>query len=338
MQRTLASSNIPYFFCNRKSADLEYDKLKTKHILNELGIPTGTAITDKITGQVLFDNFYEFRRPFVVKSYQYQYGRQTTIVTDENFEEVYLDLFSKKLNVGYRNTNINDNWEMIVEDFVNIKKELSCHYILNSTGWKYIGSGRDYKKFNEGDKGHNTLGLGAYNVIEIDNRIHEYADKIFNYLKTHDYQYKGFLFLGIAIDENDVPRILEINTRPGDPEINVILGSINNNLTDLLFAAGTDNTIPDIIHNDNKVVSVRLVDSKFNWKEPTTRFPNISNVPDNISHTLEGGESRTDFTLTHSLFTASADTHENASKRIYDYLSTQDLGQYRYRSDIGILV
>jgi phosphoribosylamine--glycine ligase len=338
IQRGLSSLNIPYFFCNKKCANLEYDKFQTKHILNELGIPTGTAIDGQINGQILFDNFFEFKRPFVVKCYQYQYGRQTTIVNDENFEEVYLDLFSKKLESGYRLTNIDDHWDVVLEKFINIKQELSCHYLINATGCKYLGSARDYKKFYDGDKGYNTIGTGAYNVNEIDNRIHEYVDKFFNYLKSHDYQYKGFLFMGIAIDENNIPRVLEINTRGGDPEINVILGSISNNISDLLFAASNDYIIPDIVYNDVKTVSIRLVNSDYNWKEPVTKLPNLSKVPDNILHSLEGGEGRSDFSITHSLLTASADTYENASKEIYNYLSNQDLGQYRYRSDIGILL
>jgi phosphoribosylamine--glycine ligase len=338
IQQTLTNLNIPYFFCNKRCADIEYNKFQTKQILNELRIPTGAAIGDQVNGQFLFDNFYKLKRPFVVKCYQYQHGRQTTIVNDENFEEVYLDLFSKKLGVGYRITNINDNWELVIEQFVNIKKELSCHYIINSTGWKYLGSARDYKKFYENDIGYNTIGTGAYNVNEIDNRIHEYVDKIFNYLKLHNYQYKGFMFLGIAIDENDVPTVLEINTRCGDPEINVILRSIDNNLSDLLFAASTDSVMPDIVHNNFKTVTIRLVNSAYNWKEHATKLPNLTKVPDNICYSLEGGEGRTDFSITHSLFTYSSDTHENASKEIYNYLSNQDLGQYRYRTDVGILI
>jgi phosphoribosylamine--glycine ligase len=338
IQKSLSSLNIPYFFCNQRCADLEYNKFQTKQILNELDIPTGVAIGNQVTGQYLFDNFYEIKRPFVVKCYQYQHGRQTTIVNDENFEEVYLDLFSKKLGVGYRITNINDNWEVVIEQFINIKKELSCHYLINSTGWKYLGSARDYKKAYEGDQGYNTIGTGAYNVNEIDNRIHEYVDKIFNYLKTNDYQYKGFMFVGIAIDENDVPTVLEINTRCGDPEINVILRSVDNNLADLMYAASTDNVIPDVVYNNLKTVTIRLVNSIYNWKEPATKLPNLTKVPDNICHSIEGGEGRKDFSITHSIFTCSADTHENASKEIYNYLNTQDLGQYRYRKDIGIVV
>jgi phosphoribosylamine-glycine ligase len=146
------------------------------------------------------------------------------------------------------------------------------------------------------------------------------------------------MFVGIAIDENDVPTVLEINTRCGDPEINVILRSVDNNLADLMYAASTDNVIPDVVYNNLKTVTIRLVNSMYNWKEPATKLPNLTKVPDNICHSIEGGEGRKDFSITHSIFTCSTDTHENASKEIYNYLSTQDLGQYRYRSDIGILI
>jgi phosphoribosylamine-glycine ligase len=335
MQDSLSKLNIPYFFTNIKSAKLEYNKFHAKEILNELKIPTGTSIYNQVTGQFLFDNFYQIPRPFVIKIYQYQYGKQTTVVTEKNYQEVYLDLFSNKLGIDTRITNINDDWAMIIEKFINIKKELSCHYLVNEKDCRYIGSARDYKKIYDGDQGHNSRSLGAYNVNEVNSQIHNYAERIFNYLKTHNYQYKGFLFLGIAIDENDIPVVLEINTRSGDPEINVILESMKNNISELLLAASTNSRIPDIIHDNNKkTVSIRLINSVYNWQVPAVHLPKLTKVPDNICHALEGNEQGY---ITHSLFTASSNTYENASNSIYTYLGNQDLGQYRYRSDIGIL-
>lgn len=334
IQDSLTQLNIPYFFVNIKSAYLEYNKFKAKQVLSELGIPTAPSIFEEVNGQFLFDKFYDIARPFVIKIYRYQYGKQTTIVTNDNFQEVYLDLFSKKLGLETRSTNINNDWLLILEEVINIKKELSCHYLINEKDCRYLGSARDYKQFLNGDTGHNSRSLGAYNVNEIDKRIHEYADKIFNYLKIQNYHYKGFLFLGIAVDETDTPVVLEINTRAGDPEINVVLESIDNNLGDLLFAASTNSNIPNIVHNNKKTVSVRLINSVYNWEVPASRLPKLLDVPDNIIHSLEG---RNQFYITHSLFTASSNTHKNASKKIYTYLDKQDVGQYRYRSDIGIL-
>lgn len=332
----LSKLKIPYFFVNREVAAIEYNKFFCKKILNELGIPTGVSIGNKqLDGKYLFDNFYNIPRPFVVKSYPYQYGRQTTVVDNTNYEEVYLDLFSNKLGKGYRLTNINDDFGLVLEEVVDIKKEISCHFLLNKTGWTYFGSARDYKKSYDNDTGFNCTSSGAYNIHEIDNRIFEYVDKIYNHLKAQGISYRGFLFLGIAIDSNDIPVVLEINTRSGDPELETIIGSVKNNLSNLFLLASSDAQLPDVKHDVNKkTVTINLLNKTYDWTTEATDLPHLTNIPKNISFGIEGGSK---VYLKHSGFTATAKTYEEASNRIYKYLETQNLGQFRYRSDIGIL-
>ena len=329
----LQKLNIPYFFVDPEMTALEKNKSLTKKMLNSLDIPTAGGET--VDGKYLFENFKSIPRPFVVKlNFVYQYGKQTVIVTDENYEEVYLDLFSVRLDSNARITNINFNSSLIIEKFIKIKKEYSYHALFNNVDWKYLGSARDYKKIEDGDEGFNSVSMGSYNTHDIDPIVHDYAEKIFNFLKSRNYTYKGFLFLGIAVDENDVPMILEINTRSGDPELQAILGSVENNLNELFLAASSDRTIPTITHNDNKTVTIRLINNFYDWTKPASFLPRLENCPENIIFGLEGTEP---FYLKHSAFTTSDVSHEIAANKIYKYLDSQFVGQYRYRRDIGIL-
>jgi phosphoribosylamine-glycine ligase len=333
IHNSLKESNIPYFFPSKELVRLEVNKNVTKAMLNKIGIPNSPG--EIYDGRQLFAKFKSLPRPFVVKlNYVYQYGRQTYIVNDENYEEVFLDLFSDRAGLVPRITNINNDTNITVEKFVNLKREYSYHLVANATGWQYLGSARDYKKLDDGDVGFNSVSMGAYNVDDIDPRVHEYADKIINYLKNYGYPYKGFMFIGIGIDEDDVPIVLEINTRSGDPELQVILGSIENNLADLFLACSTDARIPDIVHNNKKSVTVRLVNTHYDWKWPASFLPKLNPCPDNIICGLEGTER---FYIKHSVVTTSDTTHEQASKTLYDYLDKQQVGQYRYRRDIGLL-
>jgi phosphoribosylamine-glycine ligase len=333
MHDELKKLNIPYFFVNAEMTALEKNKSLTKKMLTNLQIPT--AIGETVDGKYLFENFKKIPRPFVVKlNFIYQYGKQTVIVTDENYEEVYLDLFSARLDSNARITNINFNSNLIIEQFVKIKKEYSYHALFNETGWKYLGSARDYKKINDGDQGFNSVSMGSYNTHDIDPVVHDYAAKIFNFLKSRNYTYNGFIFLGIAVDENDVPMILEINTRSGDPELQAILGSVENNLSELFLAASNGTPIPEITHNDNKVVTIRLINNVYDWTKPASFLPKLESCPEEIVFGLEGTDP---FYLKHSVFTASDSSHELAAKKIYNYLDKQFVGQYRYRRDIGIL-
>jgi phosphoribosylamine-glycine ligase len=329
----LKELGIPYFFVDIKLTALEKNKSLTKKMLNKIGIPTGEG--DTVDGKYLFDNFKSIPRPFVIKmNFIFQYGRQTIIVTDENYEEVYLDLFSARLDSNIRITNINFNTNLIIEKFVKIKREYSYHLIANASGWKYLGSARDYKRINDNDEGFNSTSMGSYNIDDVDPIVHEYADKIIKFLKEQGYTYRGFMFLGIAVDENDIPVILEINTRSGDPEIVSILGSVENNLSTLFLSASKDEPIPDIVHNSSKTVTIRLINSVYDWTKPASFLPKLTQFPDDILFGLEGSE---EFFIKHSLVTTSDTTHELAAKKLYQYLDKQFVGQYRYRRDIGIL-
>jgi len=333
LHEELKKLNIPYFFVNPQMTALEKNKSLAKKMLNSLQIPT--AVGETVDGKYLFENFKSIPRPFVIKlNFIYQYGKQTVIVTDNNYEEVYLDLFSVRLDSNARITNINFNSNLIIEQFVKIKREYSYHALFNKFGWQYLGSARDYKKVEDGDQGFNSISMGAYNVHDIDPIVHEYTDKIFNFLKNRNYEYKGFIFLGIAVDENDVPMILEINTRSGDPEMLAILGSVENNLSELFLAASSDIHMPTITHNDNKTVTIRLINGVYDWTKPASFLPKIENCPEEIMFGLEGTDP---FYLKHSVFTTSDSTHDLAAKKIYNYLDKQFVGQYRYRRDIGIL-
>jgi phosphoribosylamine--glycine ligase len=330
LHQGLKELNIPYFFVSPEHTKLEKSKFTAKGLLEELGIPTGKG--ELINGKQLFETFKTVPRPFVVKiNNLFLYGRQTIIVTDDNFEEVYDDLFSVQLGNDIKITNIQPHTSIVIEQLVNIKREYSYHMLVNEHGWKYLGSARDYKKYLDGDRGFNSSSMGAYdNWKDVDSRVHDYAEKIVNKVKG----YTGFMFLGIAHNENDVPVILEINTRSGDPELPAILGSVTNNLSDLFLTAAQGNPIPDIFHNNKNTVAVRLVNRVYDWTKPASFLPVIGPQPSNIIHSIEGDDP---FYIKHSIFTTSADTLEEAADTIYKYLDKQSVGQYRYRRDIGLL-
>lgn len=342
LDEVLRDYKIPRFFVRPPLKDyeevypgltaLEQDKGRAKKVLQSLGIPTG--IGDTITGQELLARFKNIPRPFVVKlNYIYQHGRQTIIVDEENFEETYLDLFSKHTGDGFRITNIELTDTLVLENFIKIKREYSYHMMINASNWRYLGSARDYKKLNEGDTGFNTVSMGSYNVDDIDPMVHTYASKLFMWFNTRLSRNRGFIFLGIAVDENDVPVVLEINTRSGDPELQAILGSVENNLADFFLTASLNEEMPEITHNKTKTVTVRLVNRVYDWTKQASFLPQLATPPDGITHGLEGEERY----LKHSVFTATGMTHDEAANKIYKYLDQQPVGQYMYRGDIGIL-
>ena len=211
-------------------------------------------------------------------------------LNEENYKTVYEDLFSILISGDHKITNIQRDTRLLIEEYVELKKEYSYHALFNKVNWQYFGAARDYKKQQEGDTGPNTVSMGAYSLVDVDPVVHEYADKIYNFLKAYlqeDEYYKGFIFLGIGVDKNNVPMILEINTRSGDPELPVMLDTIDNNLTHLFYAASADIKIPEIKHNKKESVVVRIVNRIYDWTVPASFLPKFENIPNGSKITVD---------------------------------------------------
>jgi phosphoribosylamine-glycine ligase len=327
----LDSKQIPNLIPKPFMIALENDRLVAKKMLSKLGIPHSKGRL--VPTWFLFRDFFKYPRPFVLKvNKTFKHGRQTMIITDDNIDDLFPKLFSKFLNNEDTIFSFDTNSEIIVEDFIKIKREISYHVIMNENSWKYIGSARDYKKEKNNDQGLLVDSMGSYFIYEVPEQLHEYSEKIFNYLKKANKPYNGFLFLGIGIGEDDVPYVLEINTRPGDPEIAVIANSIKN-FTDILINTSIKSSIPDAkVAGESVAVSINNKDE--NWNKVATDLPNFKNVPTEISHCLTGA---IQVKSKHSLFVSTGTTKEHAANKIFDYLKTQELGQFYYRSDIALL-
>ena len=325
LHKLLTDTNTPHFFVNHKGAQYESNKFLTKNMCKEIGIPTASGVL--ITGKELKSNFYTYTKPFVIKLDVYQYGRQTIIVDSDNSDDVYQSLFGSGIFA------INEESGVVIEEYVELKSEYSYHALFNKINWQFFGAARDYKKINDGDAGPNSMSSGAYSTQDVHQIVHEYADKIYNYFKTHNLRYRGFIFLGIGVRKDGVPILLEINTRSGDPELQVMVECIDNNLAELFFNASSDFRIPEIKFNGKQAVTVSLINKNYNWKINTLDVPNLKNVPNDIIYSMDYPSGY----LKYGALTAVSNTRKEASDQIYKYLNTQYTGQYRYRTDIGIL-
>jgi phosphoribosylamine--glycine ligase len=225
------AKNIPILSPDYNLGMLEASKLVGKDLLNKVGIPTPKFET--VNREELTNRFKTIPRPFVLKyEDDRRVGLQTIVITDENYEEEYNAFMSAKQS-GFMGRTYQDflDQKFMIEEYLPGKAEYSWHALCNTTGWKFLGAARDYKKRYEGDKGHNTAGMGAYSpVYDLDDRVGEYCDKIVKHLIEQGTPYVGIIYLGIMTGPDGTPHILEINTRPGSPEGETILETVDNNL------------------------------------------------------------------------------------------------------------
>jgi phosphoribosylamine--glycine ligase len=328
----VSSRNIPHLFPSADLTVLESNRDIAKNLLKKLDIPH--SIGKKILGWELFRDFFKYPLPFVIKiEDKFMHGRQTMIIDDSNIDDMFHKLFSKITRQAVTPYSINFENTIFLEQFINLKYELSYHAVLNCCSWSYLGAARDYKKQYNNDQGEMTNSMGAYSLNEIDQVIHTYMDKIHNYLISINKPYRGFLFLGIGVGVDGVPYVLEINTRAGDPEISTISNSIDNFL-DILMKAATDEKIPSCVSNGLTTVTVAVNNQDLDWNTPAKELPIIERVPDDILFGIDGSHK---FKTRHSLFSASALTRQDAAVKVYEFLDRQHLGQFYCRSDIGLL-
>jgi phosphoribosylamine---glycine ligase len=337
LQAKIKEKNIPTLMPSATNGMLEWSKITGKQLLKKLNIPTPDyRVLKKDT---LMAEFFDIPRPFVLKYEQdWRAGLQTIIIDNDNCKEQYKYLFSAagmKRNTAELHGEFVD-LHFIVEEFVVGTGEISYHALCNERNWQYIGSARDYKKRFEGDIGLNTAGMGSYSPVNsVDPRISEYVDKILNHLTATGNPYVGFLYLGIMM-VNDIPYVLEINTRPGDPEIQPIIRTIKNNLADLLFAAATNEIIPEIKFTDRAAVSIRVVNEIYDvtipWETTPFKSPDFWPLPRDIQLTIPYNRR-----LLNCILTAEGNTIEEASEVLYKFLEKKPMYKFTYRKDIGYL-
>jgi len=311
-----AIKDTPCFMPSHNNALLEWDKSKTKDMLNELNIPTPKH--QVLSKEELIECFFIIQRPFVLKYNKYwNEGLQTVIVTDTNQLDEYDRMKDSPVET------------FIIDEFIDSKHEISYHAICNDTNWKYLGSARDYKKFENDDKGFNTEGVGSYSITDRFYIVDQYVDKILNYLSQQGDPYVGILYLGIIFDKDNVPLVLEINTRFGCPESLSIISTVTNELGTLLYSATMGLVLPEITFSDDKAVTVVVSPKDYKY-DPNSEKPEFINVPKDITYTRPGYSSS-------YVFTSKGFTISQASDKIYAYLKTQKMGEYVYRTDIGYL-
>ena len=132
--------------------------------------------------------------------------------------------------------------EIVIEEFLT-GEEASFIALVDGTDIVPLASSQDHKARDDGDKGPNTGGMGAYSPApvvtpEMHERImQDVMLPTVRGLAADGIHYRGFLYAGLMIDGNGTPRVLEFNCRFGDPETQPILFRLKSDLIELCLAA-----------------------------------------------------------------------------------------------------
>ena len=151
--------------------------------------------------------------------------------------------------------------KIVIEEFMT-GREVSVLAFADGKHYKLMSSSQDHKRAGDGDTGLNTGGMGTFSPSPF------YTEEVDAYCKEHIYQrtldamasegrpFRGVLYFGLMLTENG-PRVLEYNTRFGDPETQVVLPRMKSDIVDVMQACidGTLDQI-DLVFEDNAAVCV----------------------------------------------------------------------------------
>ena len=215
---------------NQKAAKLEGSKSFTKNMCKKYNIPTAKyeTFSNAKDALVYIDNH---SIPLVIKVDGLAAGKGVIIAeTRDHAINSVNEIFSGKFG------NAGD--EIVIEEFLD-GEEASYFIISDGESFIPLTSAQDHKRIGDGDIGLNTGGMGAYSPAPIMNK--ELEEKTINKIikptikAMNDYgsPYIGILYAGLMIKDNE-PKLIEYNVRFGDPECQVIIPRLENDLVELL--------------------------------------------------------------------------------------------------------
>lgn len=225
----LRAAGIRVFGPSRQAAQLEGSKGFTKDLCAEYGIPTAAyrRFSDAQSAKAYVK---EKGVPIVVKADGLAAGKGVTVAA--SLEEALAAIDACLSETG---------GEVVVEEFLE-GEEVSFFCLCDGTTALPFGSAQDHKRVGDGDTGPNTGGMGAYSPAPVmtpqmvERTMREIVEPTMKGMAARGTPFSGVLFAGLMITPQG-PKLIEYNVRFGDPECQVLMMLLKDDLLVLLNAA-----------------------------------------------------------------------------------------------------
>jgi phosphoribosylamine---glycine ligase len=225
---------LPVLGPDRLAAQLEGSKAFSKAFMEKNGIPTARfqSFTEPDVALAYLEN-QGF--PLVVKASGLAAGKGVIIAEDKAEAEKAIQQIMQDKAFGEAGSQI------VIEEFLS-GTEMSVFVLTDGKHFLLLPTAQDHKRALDNDEGLNTGGMGAYSPSVLENpQLMDFVNKeivtpTLNGIAAEGGHYSGFLYIGLMLT-SDGPKVLEYNVRLGDPEAQVILPRIQNNIAELFEAA-----------------------------------------------------------------------------------------------------
>jgi phosphoribosylamine--glycine ligase len=331
--------NVPVIGPQKAAAELEGSKEFAKKFMMRHAIPTAGyqsfTAADLEEGYAFLDTL---NAPYVLKADGLAAGKGVLILQDLNEakEELRTMLIDEKF--GDASTTV------VIEEFL-AGIELSVFVLTDGKGYKVLPTAKDYKRIGEGDTGLNTGGMGAISPVPFADK--EFMDKIHERvviptvegLKKDGLPYKGFIFIGL-IKVGDDPFVIEYNVRLGDPETEVVVPRIKNDLVEV-FQAVADQTLDsiDLKLDERTATTVMLVaggyPEAYEKGKVITGYDTVTeSLVFHAGTKIENGEVLTNGGRVMAI-TSFGNNFEEGLQKCYNSIEKVHFEKMNYRTDLG---
>ena len=252
----LEKAGIRTFGPRKNAAILEGSKAFSKDLMKKYNIPTAAYENFDDPNKAL-EYLETAKFPIVLKADGLALGKGVLICNtlEEAKDGVKSIMLDKKFGTAGN--------QMVIEEFMT-GREVSVLSFVDGKTIKIMSSAQDHKRAKDGDEGLNTGGMGTFSPSPF------YTKEVDEFCKKYIYQatvdamaaegreFKGVIFFGLMLTE-DGPKVLEYNARFGDPEAQVVLPRMKNDLIEVAEAC-IDGTLDqvDLQFEDNAAVCVVL--------------------------------------------------------------------------------
>jgi phosphoribosylamine--glycine ligase len=228
----LEAAGVPAFGPSRAAAELEGSKAFAKQLMAEAGVPTAEY---RLLGsrEEASAAIAAARYPTVLKADGLAAGKGVIICETEAEARAAVDVFFTERRFG--------ETTVVLEEFLE-GEELSLLALCDGENVLALAPAQDYKRAFDGDRGPNTGGMGSYSPVpgfgaaEVEAIVDSVHRPIVAAMARRGVPFHGVLYAGLMIGA-DGPKVLEFNTRFGDPETQAVLPRLRSDLVDLFLAA-----------------------------------------------------------------------------------------------------
>ncbi len=250
------AEGLRVFGPRKNAAILEGSKAFSKDLMKKYNIPTA-AYENFTDMEKALEYLQTAKMPIVVKASGLALGKGVIICqTKEEAEDAVKEMMADGKFGAAGN-------EIVIEEFMT-GREVSVLSFVDGNTIKIMSSAQDHKRAKDGDQGLNTGGMGNFSpspfyTEEVDEFCQKYVyQPTVDAMKAEGRPFKGIIFFGLMLTA-DGPKVLEYNARFGDPEAQVVLPRLENDIIDV-FEACIDGKLDEVdLKFDNNRATVCVI-------------------------------------------------------------------------------